>query len=526
MCLEAERIRKNQPEVHIALYCHMHILKGVTEDRGTFATSPSDMSWSCQKNVMSFLESTYANAINNVVARVLLTLTAGGFLGACIHFIMNKEIGYQPSELFDQNDPSNRALELVFTKFPLFAGYLCFQDLEIAYNQGAMLELYDELVNSKTQLTAGHVFPPWPTWLRMLLEGGAAKQATVNNTLNTTRFIELMVGYGFDLTQPSSVMPYGPLLASDAKKFWEFFNFASTIPPADNAYTALNKGLYENLDLVFVNEFQYKKDQYGLNRMTFSFFPLFLVNMEKESLFLIAIADHEAKIAASPIKDYAFVYGDITTYWTVFLILGSEIFKLLLIGTGVIFVLTLVLFSFDPVAAIITSASCFMITLEIYGLSCAFMSFNIFVAAIVLMSLGLSVEFTAHLAAAFSLGRGSIRASLGEGMAHTFPAMVNGSVSTLLSILPLMLHDLLFVVKYLFYIVAMATFVGLINGVLFMPALLAFMGPLATVYRKLIGRGGDDSPSSESFTGMVVQQEVQVAVDSKPAPGPKDENVM
>merc|ERR1712232_1328330 len=103
------------------------------------------------------------------------------------------------------------------------------------------------------------------------------------------------------------------------------------------------------------------------------------------------------------------------------------------------------------------------------------------------MGLGLSVEFTAHFAAAFSLGKGLPGQRLGEAMAHTFPALMDGAISTLLSILPLAFYPALFIVKYLFGIFAMVVAVGLLNGMVFVPALLALLGPLL----KVCGRGGE-----------------------------------
>merc|ERR1719150_570816 len=107
------------------------------------------------------------------------------------------------------------------------------------------------------------------------------------------------------------------------------------------------------------------------------------------------------------------------------------------IDAAIIFLVTLCIFSCDIVTALITCISCAMIVFEIYGLSTALMSFNIFVAAISLMGMGLSVEFTAHFAAAFSLATGTIVERLGTAMAHTFLALMEGSLSTFCSLLPL-----------------------------------------------------------------------------------------
>merc|ERR1712048_1034313 len=103
------------------------------------------------------------------------------------------------------------------------------------------------------------------------------------------------------------------------------------------------------------------------------------------------------------------------------------------------------------------------------------MPFNVFMAAISLMSMGISVEFTAHFAAAFSLAKGTTKARLAAGMSHTFPALMEGSISTLCTIFPLAFAGPLFMVKYLFGILALVVVVGMLNGLVVLPAMLALL---------------------------------------------------
>merc|ERR1712113_65667 len=124
---------------------------------------------------------------------------------------------------------------------------------------------------------------------------------------------------------------------------------------------------------------------------------------------------------------------------------------------------TFLISSFDFTTALVTSLSCCMIAIEVFGFSVFFMSFNVFVAAISLMGMGLSVEFTAHFAMAFNMASGALAERLGTAMAHTFLALLEGSASTFCSLLPLALSPTLFEVKYLFGITSMVVVVGLIN---------------------------------------------------------------
>lgn len=243
------------------------------------------------------------------------------------------------------------------------------------------------------------------------------------------------------------------------------------------AWMPANQGLIY-ADMCYLNEVQVVEGtSTGSERLSFSYFPFSRVGLTTEDKFVKAIRETNRAVEASPIKDNAFVYGPISTYWEVFLELDIYVWIVFAADAVIIFLATLLIFSFDVVTAAITSMACSMIVLEIYGLACAFMSFNVFVAAISLMGMGLSVEFTAHLAAAFSLASGPRAERLGNAMAHTFPALVEGSLSTFFSILPMAFHPTLFTVKYLFGIIAMVVGVGLINGLLIMPGLIGLASP-------------------------------------------------
>jgi predicted RND superfamily exporter protein len=230
-------------------------------------------------------------------------------------------------------------------------------------------------------------------------------------------------------------------------------------------------------DLSGVNTFSYDNAS-GMEQIRFAKMNFFNARMETEDKFVDAIKDIKRQVNDSPLRDNAIIHSPIMVFWEVFLELQPKLILLIGVNAAVIFLITLLFFSLDVVTALITCLSCVMIVVEIYGLSVSLMSFNIFIAALTLMSMGLSVEFTVHLAAAFSLGHGSSSDRLGSAMAHTFPALFEGSVTTLLGIIPLAFHPIMFIVKYVFGILAITISVGLVNGLVFMPAMLALMSPL------------------------------------------------
>merc|ERR1711920_1005978 len=76
---------------------------------------------------------------------------------------------------------------------------------------------------------------------------------------------------------------------------------------------------------------------------------------------------------------------------------------------------------------------------------------------------GISVEFTSHFIAAFEHEVGPLSDRLGSAMSQTAPALVHGAVSTFVSILPLVLNPITFVVKYFFGMFGLLVGAGLLT---------------------------------------------------------------
>merc|ERR1740130_179891 len=295
--------------------------------------------------------------------------------------------------------------------------------------------------------------------------------------------------YGvFNYTKPKE--PYVTMLKTKQSPFYTQMNSLRQFPAKYESGVSSLGFVY--MDLAAVNQMSWSRGDYMDTKdseVTYGFMDAIQLGLENEDKFVLAIDEGNKIVDESPIKDNVWLYGPILVFWEVFMELEPELFTIMGIDCAIIFMVTLVSFGFDVVTAIITCLSCSMIVLEIYGLSVALMNFNIFVATFPLMAMGMSVEFTAHLAAAFSLGSGEPVDRLSEAMGHTFPALVEGSVSTFCGIFPLAFHPQVFVVKYIFTIMTMVVVVGMLNGTVFMPAMLALLSPLLKVAK--CGKGGD-----------------------------------
>merc|ERR550525_103515 len=137
----------------------------------------------------------------------------------------------------------------------------------------------------------------------------------------------------------------------------------------------------------------------------------------------------------------------------------------------IFFLLLLLLRSFT--SALASTLACGMIVIMVCGASTLVTKFNFFVVAGLLASAGISVEFTSHLIVSYNLLDGPLGERLGLAMSHTSPPLLQGAISTFLSMLPLAFHEIKFVMKYFFGTFSVLVAMGLLTGLVLLPALLA-----------------------------------------------------
>jgi len=407
-----------------------------------------------------------------------------------------------------------RSFEYLFEVFGTFSTELMVTDLDIPTNQRNILELMQDLDANKHTVFI-HPYLLWMvqyiTWLGA--EGGVTAAVAANIRTQTTNALgpnattaAVDAGVAAAMATPATKAaikqaaqgalanapynmdfhahdpfsdpkfnPQGYTLSNNSAAFYGVYHMMSDKP---TDWTTFDTSNPQHMMPIYMDKAG-SSTQIHKNDATRSFdimrITMVEVDLTDESKFLDMIDDTENTVNKSPIGDNVYNYGPITVFWTVFLALPSKLTIMLLIDLGVIFLLTMLFLEFNVVAALVTSVSCVMISVQVYGLACALMSFNIFVAVFVLMAMGMSVEFVCHMAASFATGKKKPEAKLAESMKHTFPALLEGSLTTLIGILPLAFHPVTFYVKYLFAINAMVVIIGVINGFVILPSMLALL---------------------------------------------------
>ena len=104
-------------------------------------------------------------------------------------------------------------------------------------------------------------------------------------------------------------------------------------------------------------------------------------------------------------------------------------------------------------------------------------------AVILIMAVGVGVDFTIHVLVGFVTSIGSRNRRTQMALELMMAPVVHGAVSTLLSIVMLAFSDFDFIVQYFFYVLSALVLLGLLNGLFFLPILLSLVGPPAEVSR-------------------------------------------
>ncbi|XP_061192639.1 protein patched homolog 1-like [Saccostrea echinata] len=172
------------------------------------------------------------------------------------------------------------------------------------------------------------------------------------------------------------------------------------------------------------------------------------------------------------------------TFWEQYINLRFYLSLSLLCVLVVTFlVLTLVLV--NPWLASIVVVVLGLIVVELFGfMGLSDIRLSAVPAVILIVSVGIGVEFTVHISVGFLTAIGSRNKRMTMSLEHMFAPVVHGAISTLLGIVMLVGAEFQFVVKYFFNVLAALIVIGLINGLLFLPILLSLFGPKAEIRPK------------------------------------------
>eukprot|EP00096_Caligus_rogercresseyi_P007392 TRINITY_DN2523_c0_g3_i5.p1 TRINITY_DN2523_c0_g3~~TRINITY_DN2523_c0_g3_i5.p1 ORF type:complete len:378 (+),score=102.59 TRINITY_DN2523_c0_g3_i5:148-1281(+) len=98
-------------------------------------------------------------------------------------------------------------------------------------------------------------------------------------------------------------------------------------------------------------------------------------------------------------------------------------------------------------------------------------------AVVLILAVGIGVEFTLHICIGFVTSVGSKNRRIVLSLKHMFTPVFHGAISTFLGIVMLAFSDFDFVFRYFFLVLSSLILLGLFNGLVFLPVLLLMFGP-------------------------------------------------
>jgi len=187
-----------------------------------------------------------------------------------------------------------------------------------------------------------------------------------------------------------------------------------------------------------------------------------------------------------------FPHGIPFTFWEQYLNLRLYLILALACSLGAVFITVCILMMSPWTAAVIILIIASIIGQLFGALGLLGIKLSAVPAVILILSVGIGVEFTIHIMMSFvgSIGDRQKRTTL--AIEHMFAPVVHGAISTFLGVLMLAFSEFDFVVRYFFLVLAALIVFGLFNGLIFLPVLLVILGPPAQVEPS----GSDSNPGS------------------------------
>ena len=172
-----------------------------------------------------------------------------------------------------------------------------------------------------------------------------------------------------------------------------------------------------------------------------------------------------------------------------------------IIASVIIFVCCMLLSVSLRGALIITLVSvCGTLEVAAFIMMCG-LHFSSLVAVTLLMSIGMFVEFSAHVVVGYESSVGTRQRRLAHCISKTFLPVLEGGVSSLLSFAMLAMSQFPYVFKYFFLVFLVVILVGLLHGLFLVPALLGLVG---TVEGGTAKRMDDEEEVSDVCAGAAL----------------------
>ena len=162
--------------------------------------------------------------------------------------------------------------------------------------------------------------------------------------------------------------------------------------------------------------------------------------------------------------------------WEVDEVVVEELLRNLLLALAMVTLVTLLLLA-DIRSCIFVLASVLLTIVDTVGLMYFWgLTINITGGTNLVISIGLCVDYSAHIAHAFMVAKGSRNDRMKQTLTCIGPAVLNGGISTFLAFVLLSMSKSIIFLTF-FKVFFLVVVFGLFHGLLFLPVVLSLFGP-------------------------------------------------
>merc|ERR1712166_1010684 len=210
----------------------------------------------------------------------------------------------------------------------------------------------------------------------------------------------------------------------------------------------------------------------------------------------------------------AYVYGSTYLYWEQYIGIEARLYTLCAICVAGI-VATTMLVEFSFLVALLLLLSSFAIEM-VGSIVLLDLRLNAFSLVNVVVSIGFAVEYMVHLTHSFMVATGTREERVKEALTQIGAATFAGSLTAFLAILPLLFSSVPLFKDYYFATFALASAVGLFNGMAVWPVILSLVGPdssTAVPQTTEVPPPADETMTTNALTPKVDEISVELKED-------------
>ncbi|XP_050730487.1 patched domain-containing protein 3-like [Eriocheir sinensis] len=214
-----------------------------------------------------------------------------------------------------------------------------------------------------------------------------------------------------------------------------------------------------------------------------------------------ALSTIQSLVSAVPVGGYRAAWAQAYCIWETNQVVGTELLRNVLAAGVVVGVVTLVLLASAPAALLVLAAVAATVT-GVTGVMWAWgLTIDTVSCIAIVLSIGLSVDYAAHVAHAFLAARqaGGRKARARAALEGVGPAVLLGGLSTMLSFVVLVASTSHVFITF-FKVFTAASAFGLYYGLVLLPVILSFIGPPAYPAPACPDKGAAHHHTNDAFT--------------------------